>query len=333
MNAWIDFKELREQLSFAEVLRHYGVELNIKGDQHHGFCPLPSHVGKRNSPSFSANLKKGIWQCFGCNGKGNILDFAVLMERGNPENGEDVRRVALELKERFLGSSGKNSQAKEATRETEDENVVVNARLDFELKGLNPNHPYLPDRRLTPQTITHFGLGYCSRGLLANRIAIPLHNGQGELVGYAGRVVDDESIKEDNPKYRFPGNRTRKGVIHEFRKSLLIYNAHRIAEPVENLVVVEGFTSVWWLTQSGVSNVVGTMGATCSVEQAALIVSLVSPAGRIWVFSDGDIAGARCAGEILVRVTPHRFARWIKLEAGRQPTAFSPAELKKLFIP
>jgi DNA primase len=331
MNAWIDFKELREQLDFAEVLQGYGVDLNVKNDQHHGFCPLPSHKGKRNSPSFSANLKKGIWQCFGCSQKGNLLDFAVLMEGLNPENGNDVRKVALELKERFLGTSGATTRPEKEPEKTEGENVVINAPLDFELKGLDSNHSYLPNRRFTPETIAHFGLGYCSRGLLRDRIAIPLHNGRGQLVGYAGRVIDDAAITEDNPKYRFPGNRRRKGVIHEFRKSLLLYNEHRIAEPIDDLVVVEGFTSVWWLTQSGFPNVVGTMGATCSEEQAAMIVSLVSPSGRIWVFTDGDIAGARCAGEILVRVTSHRFTRWIKLTDGRQPTAFSASELKGFF--
>src|SRR5579884_3843768 len=61
MGEWIDFKALRAQLSFADVLRLYGVEVKAKanGKQHHGYCPLPNHNGKRNSPSFSANLEKG----------------------------------------------------------------------------------------------------------------------------------------------------------------------------------------------------------------------------------------------------------------------------------
>jgi DNA primase len=330
MNDWIDFKELRKQLDFVEVLRHYGVEVKLRGEQHHGFCPLPSHEGKRNSPSFSANVKKGIWQCFGCGAGGNILDFAVLMERGNPENGEDLRRVATSLQEQFL-SDGASPKKQEGNGKEKDENVVVNAPLDFDLKGLDPNHPYLTDRKFSAETVAQFGLGFCSRGLLADRIAIPLHNGSGKLVGYAGRVIDDKKITEENPKYRFPGNRKRKGVIHEFRKSLLLYNAHRIVGPVDDLVVVEGFPSVWWLSQSTIANVVAVMGASCSEEQAKAIVSLLSPSGRLWVFTDGDIAGGRCTGEILVRVTPHRFARWIKMEAGKQPTGFEPGELMALF--
>lgn len=82
---WIDFKALRARLDFAAVLEHYGVEVKRKGNQHHGFCPLPNHNGKKNSPSFSANLEKGIFQCFGCGAKGNILDFALFMEKADPE--------------------------------------------------------------------------------------------------------------------------------------------------------------------------------------------------------------------------------------------------------
>jgi DNA primase len=258
------------------------------------------------------------------------LDFAVLMEGRNPESGGDVRTVASALQEKMLGRASAD-KGEASDDKDEDSNVIINAPLDFELKGLDPNHPYLPDRRFTRETIAHFGPGYCSRGLLRDRIAIPLHNGSGELVGYAGRVIDDETITEENPKYRFPGRRKRKELVYGFRKSLLLYNAHRIAGPVDDLAVVEGFAGVWWLHQAGIANVVGTMGASCSEEQAKTIVSLLTPHGRIWVFTDGDIAGGRCAGEILVRVTRHRFARWIKMEAGMQPTGFTPGQLLTLF--
>src|SRR5438034_11826868 len=105
MATWIDFKQLRQNLKFEVVLCHYGVELKIKGRQHQGYCPLPSHPshgGKPHSPSFSANLEKGIFQCFGCGAKGNVIDFAALMEGLDPANGEEFRKVALMLNERFL---------------------------------------------------------------------------------------------------------------------------------------------------------------------------------------------------------------------------------------
>jgi len=328
MTNWIDFKELRKQLDFGEVLRHYGVELKLSGEQHHGFCPLPSHNGKKNSPSFSANLKRKIWQCFGCDGKGNVLDFAVLMEGGNPESGEDVQRIASQLRGRFLGDS---FSPKAEPKQKEDENILVNAPLDFELKDLDAKHPYLFSRGFTAETIERFGLGYCHRGLLRGRIAIPIHNVDGKLVGYAGRVVDDSQTSEENPKYRLPGRRERDGVTYEFSKSLLLYNRHRIDAPVDDLVVVEGFTSVWRLSQAGIFNVVGTMGASCSFEQGRRITSLISPQGRLWIFTDGDEAGERCAAELFRRVAPDRSVRWIRPMEGMQPTDYFAKSLLKRF--
>lgn len=341
MPAWVDFKELRRQLSFEAILRHYGVEIKAKGDQHHDFCPLPTHQGEKRSPSFSANLQKGIFQCFGCGAKGNLIDFAAYMEKLDPKKGEDVRKVALMLQERFCPalSQQKKEQAKsvgaDATKPQKAEKkseipVVVNAPLEFTLKQLIPEHRYLSGRGFKPETVSHFGLGFCLKGLLTGRIAIPLHDQAGQLVGYAGRLVDNAAVSQDNPKYLFPSKRERKGVVHEFEKSLFLYNGHRITAPIDDLIVVEGFPSVWWLWQSGFRNIVALMGWSCSEEQAKLIVSLVKTSGRVWVFPDGDEAGERCATSVLTQVASHRFCRWVKVALDKQPTDCSPDELGKL---
>ena len=334
---WIDFKALRKQLDFAQVLQHYGVEVKAKGTQHHGFCPLPNHNGKRNSPSFSANLERGIFQCFGCGAKGNTLEFAALMEKIDPQDGAALREVALKLQQRIcpeLGNTPKET-AKPAPPKTEKPKdtspVVVNQPLDFELQGLDAKHPYLLGRGFTPETIERFGLGYCSRGMLKNRVAIPLHDAGGKLIGYAGRVVDDSAIGEDNPRYRFPGERKRDGTIFEFRKTLFLYNGFQIKAPVDDLIIVEGFTGVWWLDQNGLPSVVATMGADCSEKQAELIVSSVKPDGHVWIVPDGDKAGQRHAQTLLTLISPHRFMRWVKMAEGKQPTDLSKEELKTRF--
>jgi DNA primase len=341
MSTWIDFKELRSKLNFEEVLRLYKVEVKRKGNQHHGFCPLPNHNGKKNSPSFSANLEKGIFQCFGCGAKGNILDFAAIMENANPKDGAALRTVAGDLQKRFCPgladaskANGKKAEKKEPETKPKNElPVVVNAPLGFDLKELNYEHPYLLNRGFSQDTIDHFGLGFCSRGLLKDRIAIPLHDHEAKLVGYAGRVVDDSKITEDNPRYRFPSAREREGKILEFRKTLFLYNGFRIKAPVDDLIVVEGFTGVWWLHQNATPPVVATMGADCSERQAELIVSLVKPIGRVWIVPDGDKAGERHAQTLLTLISPHRFIRWVKMAADKQPTDLSAEQLKTSFTP
>lgn len=339
-STWIDFKALRANLDFAAVLEHYGVTVKSKGKQHHGYCPLPNHVGKRNSPSFSANLERGIFQCFGCGAKGNVLEFAALMDKVDPQDGAALREVAVKLQQRFcpgLSSDAPDAKAPAVVKakpmeKTEPElPVAVNAPLDFELQGLDATQPYLLGRGFTPETIVRFGLGYCSRGMLKSRVAIPLHDAVGALVGYAGRVVDDSTISEDNPRYRFPGERKRDGKVFEFRKTQFLYNGFRIKAPADDLVVVEGFTSVWWLNQNGLPNVVATMGADCSERQTELIAALVKPDGRVWLAPDGDAAGERHAQTLLLRISPHRLVRWVRIADGKQPTDLAREQLKTCF--
>src|ERR1043166_1383969 len=329
---WVDFKALRQQLSFQQVLQHYKVEVKTKGGrQHHGFCPLPNHNGKQNSPSFSANLEKGIFQCFGCQAKGNVLDFAVLMDGGSKEDPADVRRTALALQERFgLGKSAKASAPESKPPQRTHGTVLVNARLDFELKRLDYQHPYLRGRKFTDETIKEFGLGFCSKGYQAGRIAIPLHDKLGRLIGYAGRIVDDELIDENNPRYRFPTMREHQGIIYEFQKTAFMYGGYRIKEPLDDLIVVEGFASIWWLWQQNMRNAEALMGSSCSEKQAELIVSHTKANGRVWLVTDGDNSGDLCAASTLPQVARHCFIRWVRLDEGKQPTDYDADEFRAL---
>lgn len=261
-----------------------------------------------------------------------------MMQNVDLGDGTAFREVALELQKRFCPHLGNvpegNTQPVQPKQQpvepTKAVPAVINAPLDFELKGLDPRHPYLLGRGFLPETIAHFGLGFCSRGMLKDRIAIPLHDQEGRLVGYAGRVVDDATINEDNPRYRLPGERKRDGKVFEFRKTLFLYNGFRIKAPVDDLIVVEGFTSVWWLHQNGLPHVVGTMGADCSERQTDIIVSLVKPSGRIWIVPDGDEAGERFAESLLRKVSVYRHIRWLKLDQDCQPTDLVREELVEL---
>jgi DNA primase len=363
MPAFFDFKALREVLDFRAILRHYEVELFEKSNhQALAFCPLPNHVnkdGKARSPSFSANLERKIWQCFSCGASGNAIEFATYMEGFDPKNGADFRKVALQLDGLFnggrmggsVGSAGVRTSATKASHQTRANDqhdvgggdqaaspapvavptlpVVINPPLAFELKELDTAHAYLPSRGFTPETIAHFGLGYCARGLMKGRVVVPLKDSAGALIGYAGRAVDDSTINADCPRYLLPSSRDLKGERLEFHKSLFLYGGYAIEKPVNDLIVVEGFTALWWLWQHGFKHVVALMGSTCSNEQAALIIGHTKPKGRIWYFGDGDAAGIKCTKDTLVLLAPARSVR-LMLVDGKQPTDFSESELKQL---
>ncbi len=342
MGQFVDFKALRKSLSFERVLKHYGVEVKIqRGNRHVGFCPLPTHQGKKKSRSFSAKLDHGVFQCFGCKASGNCLDFAAIMEGFDPDNPLEFREAALKIQEVFgappvaksqTAESSNGDGSKDASPPAKSLPVVVNPPLDFELKNLDVEHPYLRDRGFLPDTIKQFGLGYCNRGLMAGRVVIPLHDTDKKLVGYAGRLADDAAISEYHPKYKFPSSRERQGKVLEFHKSSLVYNANRLGAPVMNLIVVEGFPAVWWLSQCGYPHCVAVMGNSCSEEQGRIIRRSLLRDGRLWIFTDGDKAGADCAESIFGNAAHEHWARRVKLSQG-QPTDYMPGDLVKLLWP
>lgn len=88
--SYLNFKDLRQRLSFRDILTDYQIELTEKaGGQGMGYCPLPQHKGSdaRRSPSFSAHLERGIFQCFSCGISGNLIEFAALMDGLDPADG------------------------------------------------------------------------------------------------------------------------------------------------------------------------------------------------------------------------------------------------------
>lgn len=75
----IDYAELRREVSIAAVLELIGwMPVSRKGDQVRGPCPI-HRSENTHSRSFSVNLKKNAFQCFGCGKKGNQLDLYMFV--------------------------------------------------------------------------------------------------------------------------------------------------------------------------------------------------------------------------------------------------------------
>src|ERR1019366_4355793 len=170
--------------------------------------------------------------------------------------------------EEEAGQPGEAPKASDAPRPTAAklapvvENGAPNKPLKFRLDKLERTHPYLAERGLTLETIVDFGVGYCAKGMMAERIAIPINNPEGAVVAYAGRFPGEPD--EGTPKYKLPQG---------FRKSLELYNIDRaIKEPADKpLVIVEGFFDCMKLHQSGYRKVVALMGSTMSAGQEELV--------------------------------------------------------------
>ncbi len=337
-NGFVDFKQVKASVTMLQILERYQLveTLRQNGDRLSGPCPI--HKGK-NPTAFRVSISKNCFNCFGsCARGGNVIDFVSLME------GVGFREAALLLQQWFLdpSSDGGPARSKKAVRKpnrakkpepspstaptsVSEEPIAEagpNPPLTFELKTLKTDHPYLFQRGLEPETIEHFGLGLCSRGMLRGYIAIPIHNREGELVAYAGRWPGDPP--EGNARYKLP-----KG----FRKSQEIFNLHRALEEEEDtpLVIVEGFFDCFTLWQAGITKCVALMGCTMSEDQLFLLTESLPVGSSIELLFDNDEAGIH--GAEVIRAQLGEFAvRVVTLPEGiRQPDELSSDQIPDAF--
>jgi DNA primase len=174
------------------------------------------------------------------------------------------------------------------------------------------------ERGLTPELVATFGLGYCSKGSMAGRVCIPIHNGDGALVAYAGRWVGpEEDLPEGKGKYELPAG---------FHKGLELFNLHR-AQHCKHLVVVEGYFAAIHLHGLRVP-AVALMGTSVSVQQLELLAH--ANARHITVLLDGDEAGRAASEEVAGAIGNVAWSRIVHLLDGAQPDTLDQAQLERL---
>ena len=279
----LDFAEIKGRASFASILDRYGIEYPQSEGQVLIRCPFHDDT----NPSCSVNFEKKLFNCFSCQEGGDILDFVAKMDHVSIP--EAARIIAMH--------SGMPVNGKPPSKEQWNKRIRDggNEPLKFRLT-LNPRHPYLFERGLTPEVIDHFGLGYCDKGVLKGRIAIPIHDAAGQLVAYAGRWASDD-IPKGVSKYLLPRG---------FQKRNVLFNFHRVVG-VKLLLIVEGYWSVFRLHALGPIPAVALMGRTLSEEQEDLLGH--SGTQFLSLVLDGDEPGREATEQLLHRLSMRFFLK------------------------
>lgn len=333
-SSFVDFKAVKAAVKMEEVLRHYELLDKFKrsGDSLSGPCPI--HKGT-NPTQFRVSVSKNIWNCFSeCKNGGNVLDFIAQMEDVSIHAAALKAIEWYKLDPKTLTQPTRKEGRKDDSREEEPEMAreedkepekkEPNKPLKFRLDKLERDHPFFEERKLLPETIAAFGAGFCAKGMMAGRIAIPIANDKGEIVAYAGRFPGEPSEKD--PKYKLPPG---------FRKSLELFNIERaIKEPADQpLIIVEGFFDCMALHQNGYKKVVALMGTTLSTEQEDLIIRHTDSNTRIIVMLDEDDAGRATRSEIAGRLALYLFVRVHRFgKEGQQPSDLSAEEMESIII-
>jgi len=152
--------EVKSRIDIVELAAEAGVKLRRSGRTYTGFCPFHSNT---RTPAFVIWPESGTWRCFGeCNDGGDVFKFLMKKE------GIDFKEALSRLAER-AGVQLESYQAEKPQQKEENQrlrNLLEDAVTFYRHQLLNtpagkPALDYLLEKRkLSPQTIETFGLGY-----------------------------------------------------------------------------------------------------------------------------------------------------------------------------
>ena len=302
--------DIRSSVDIVNVISRY-ISLTQRGKNYFGVCPFHDD----HSPSMSVSKEKQIYTCFSCGATGNVFKF--IMDYENISFVEAIKKVA------DIGGINININYDMDHKKTINKNLydIYDLSLKFYQNNLNTNSgisakEYLNNRKIDEELIKVFQIGLSLRdrtlltklllqkgydetellksGLVIkneyglgdiyiNRIMFPLHDLNGKVVGYSGRIYNSN----DSSKYI----NTKETEI--FKKGELLYNYHRAKEEARNsgqVIIMEGFMDVIRAYMIGIKNVVATMGTAITKNQALLIKRM---AKDVVLLFDGDSAGAK----------------------------------------
>lgn len=310
--------EIIETARVEEIVEDH-VTLKKRGANLLGLCPFHNE----RTPSFTVSPAKGIYKCFGCGKAGNAVNF--LMDHDQLSYPEALRVLAkrynIEVEEQEL-----SADQRQQLNEKESLSIVSQYAAEYfkeqmmeTQKGRAIGLSYFKERGFTNTTIEKFQLGYspdewsaftdtaikkgyqldylAKTGLtivkedkkfdrFKGRVMFPIHNISGRVLGFGGRILTND---KKAAKYL---NSPESEIYHKSKVLYGIYFAKKSIVENDNCFLVEGYTDVISLHQSGVENVVASSGTSLTTEQIRLIKRYTP---NITILFDGDAAGLKAS--------------------------------------
>jgi DNA primase len=309
-------QDLLNRVDVVEVVSRY-VRLKKAGANFSGLCPFHNE----KTPSFSVSPSKQFYHCFGCGAHGNAIGF--LMSYGGMGYVDAVKDLAAGVGMQVPEWQPRTPQEIQQKERATDLYSVLERAMEFyraELKKSPRAIDYLKRRGLTGEIAARFRMGYAPAGWqglkgcfenysdaslvecglvidqdgkrydrLRDRIVFPIFNARGAVIGFGGRVINDE----DTPKYL---NSPETPVFEKGREVYGLVQARDALRNSGRVLVVEGYMDVVALAQFGVGYAVATLGtATTPVH----VTKLLRLADELVFSFDGDAAGRKAAWRAL----------------------------------
>ncbi len=300
--------DIKARIDIVDVVADYVPDLKRAGRNYHARCPFH----QENTPSFVVFPERQTWRCFGaCAEGGDVFNFVQKID------GVEFPAALKTLAERAGVVLPERTQRQDGPRNPLF--AVNEATLRFYREALQADkgalaRAYVGQRALSEEAVVRFGIGYAPstgddllkhltalgytedqavsagvvsrfesgevRDFIRGRLTFVLRDGEGQVIGFAGRSLDGA-----NPKY------LNTSQTELFDKGKMLYGLDRARDAIARegvAVVVEGYMDVITAHEHGYQNVVASMGTALTEEQVTL---LRARAPRVVLALDADAAG------------------------------------------
>ncbi|MEX1001019.1 MAG: DNA primase [Crocinitomicaceae bacterium] len=276
------------------------------------------------TPSFMVSPAKQIWKCFSSGKGGNVVSF--LMEHEHFSYVEALKWLADKYNIEIKEDRERTPEEQEAYSIRENLSIINEFAKDHFVHNLHNNEQgkaiglsYFLERGFREDTISKFQLGYVldesdsfTKAALAKnykleylekagltrtkegrsfdffrgRVMFPIHSVAGKVLGFGGRTL--RSDKKTAKYFNSPESEL-------YNKSKILYGLYFAKNSIikhDRCYLVEGYTDVISLHQSGVENVVASSGTSLTEDQIKLIKRYSE---NVTILFDGDAAGIKAS--------------------------------------
>lgn len=350
--AGISDDDIQKVRAASDIVALFGERTPVQRRGKDYWCCCPFHNEK--TPSCKIDPATQNFYCFGCHEHGDV--FTYVMKTEDVDFPDAVRRLAdrahIEIHE--SGSStprGYKERLRGVCRETRDfyhtqlmrgkSSEASAARSYLAGRGLGGSVPgdwqlgFAPGRGALIRHLSDLGYnikemvdanvavsyeGKPAKDRFFNRVMFPINDVQGDCIAFGGRVIG-----EGEPKYL---NSRDTPLFHKSNVLYALDRAKASMTATGTAIVVEGYTDVIALHESGITNAVATLGTSLTAQHIRILSRHAGK--RIVYMFDGDAAGQKAIDRALNFIdhtmTPEAGPSRVELLACTLPDDLDPAE-------
>lgn len=337
-----DVARVRQASDIVAIISQH-TQLRKSGAQWTGLCPFHNE----KSPSFSVNGSEGVYYCFGCQVRGDVITFVREIEHldfvgavewlaakagialtytdADQGAGRKRRQRLQQVMERAVDwyherlVSGRDAGAARAYLRQRgfDRAMVDEFRLGWAPEGWDAlvRHLDVPDDVLVDTGLGMRNKANRQQDFFRGRILFPIFDDQGRPVAFGGRKLPDA----EGPKYQ----NSRENLL--YKKSSTLYGLNWAKSDIvksNEAVVCEGYTDVIGFFRAGVPRAVATCGTALTEDH---VRSLKRFTKRIVLAYDADEAGQHAAERLYEWEARHE----VELSVLALPPGADPDELSR----